>query len=202
MTKPRTGIAFKLYLGRESVRRYAAFVLLAVVLTSTGAAAAVRELTGPGLAADAAGTGSGTQAVAGEPAAPTAKPGTPAGSPGANLSPDDVYLLARLISGEARGEPFEGQVAVGAVVLNRMRTGQFPRTVAGVVYQPGQFEAAANGQIDLTPTKSAVEAAKAAAAGQDPTGGALYFFDPSRTWSPYLWSRPLKVEIGGHRFTS
>jgi N-acetylmuramoyl-L-alanine amidase len=111
-------------------------------------------------------------------------------------------LLAHIINGESRGEPFLGQVAVGAVVLNRVRAGgEYGSTVAEVIYRPGQFEPVRNGQINLTPTESCLLAARAAAQGQDPTGGALYFWHPDKTFSTYLWSRPFKIEIGCHRFT-
>ncbi|MEW6031919.1 MAG: cell wall hydrolase [Bacillota bacterium] len=117
------------------------------------------------------------------------------------LSQADLDLLARVISAEARGQPFEGQVAVGAVVLNRVESPRFPNTVREVVYAPGQFEVVANGHVNLSPIESAVRAAERAAAGEDPTGGALCFFNPARTGNAFLWSRPLKVIIGDHRFT-
>ncbi len=115
-------------------------------------------------------------------------------------SDGDVWLLARLISAEARGEPYEGQVAVGAVVLNRAKSGRFPSTIAGVIYDPWQFEPVQNGQLWLEPSATAYRAARDALAGWDPTGGALYFFNPAKAWSSYLWSRPLLAIIGSHYF--
>lgn len=113
---------------------------------------------------------------------------------------NDVNLLARLISAEARGEPYEGQVGVGAVVLNRAKSGRFPSTIAGVIYDPWQFEPVRNGQLWLEPSATAYRAARDALAGWDPTGGALYFFNPAKAWSSYLWSRPLLAIIGSHYF--
>lgn len=113
---------------------------------------------------------------------------------------DEVYLLARLISAEAEGESYIGKVAVGAVVLNRVRSPIFPNTIAGVVYQPGQFEPVTNGRINNPPTEEALRAAKDAINGWDPTGGALYFFNPAKAYSYYLWTRALRRWIGSHVF--
>ncbi len=118
------------------------------------------------------------------------------------LAQEDIVLLARLITAEAGGQPYEGQVAVGAVVMNRIASGLFASTVKGVVFQPGQFEVVRNGRINMTPTETALKAAQAAARGEDPTDGALYFFNPAKTSNRFLWSRPLKIVIGNHRFTS
>ncbi|ADQ41083.1 spore cortex-lytic enzyme [Caldicellulosiruptor acetigenus I77R1B] len=112
----------------------------------------------------------------------------------------DLNLLAHLISAEARGEPYVGQVAVGAVVLNRVRHPSFPNSIAGVIYQPGAFESVANGQINLPPTVSAINAARDALNGWDPTGGALYFFNPAKTTNKWIWSRPIVAVIGNHVF--
>jgi N-acetylmuramoyl-L-alanine amidase len=112
----------------------------------------------------------------------------------------DVTLLARLINGEARGEPYEGQVAVGAVVLNRTRSAQFPSTVAGVIYQPGAFTAIVDGQINATLRESSIKAARDALNGWDPSGGALYYYNPAKTTNKWIWSRPLIKVIGKHRF--
>lgn len=112
----------------------------------------------------------------------------------------DAVLLARLINGEARGEPYEGQVAVGAVVLNRTRNSKFPSTVAGVIYQPGAFTAVVDGQIHAQIEQSSVNAAKDALNGWDPSGGAIYYFNPSTATSAWIWSRPLIKIIGKHRF--
>ena len=111
-------------------------------------------------------------------------------------------LLARVISAEARGEPYLGQVAVGAVILNRVSHPSFPSTIAGVVYQPGAFTCMDDGQIDEPVAESAVRAAQAALNGADPSGGAIYYFNPSTATSSWIWSRPLIPAIGNHRFCS
>jgi len=109
-------------------------------------------------------------------------------------------LLARLINGEARGEPYVGQVAVGAVILNRAQHPRFPNTVAGVVYQPGAFESVSRGQI-WTPVKSSsYRAAQAALSGWDPSGGAIYFWNPYKPVSRWIWSRRIISRIGKHVF--
>lgn len=112
----------------------------------------------------------------------------------------DVYLLARLIHGEARGEPYVGKVAVGAVVLNRVRSPKFPNTVAGVIYQPLAFTAVADGQINLPPDSEAIRAAQAALNGWDPSGGALYYYNPAKSTSSWIWSRRTITVIGKHIF--
>ena len=122
-------------------------------------------------------------------------------SSGSNGS-GDVYLLAKVISAEARGEPYSGQVAVGAVILNRVEHPSFPSTVAGVVYQPGAFSCMLDGQIDQPVAESAVRAAQEALNGSDPSGGAIYYFNPSTATSSWIWSRPLIKVIGKHRFCS
>lgn len=114
----------------------------------------------------------------------------------------DVYLLARLISAEARGEPYTGQVAVGAVVLNRVRHPSFPNTIAGVIYQSGAFSCMQDGQFDQPIADSAYRAARDALNGLDPSGGAIYYFNPSTATSKWIWSRPLITVIGKHRFCS
>lgn len=113
-----------------------------------------------------------------------------------------VDLLARVISAEARGEPYSGQVAVGAVILNRVEHPSFPNTIAGVVYQPGAFTCMVDGQIDQPVAQSAVRAAQEALNGTDPSGGAIYYFNPSTATSAWIWSRPLIKVIGNHRFCS
>ncbi|WP_425805936.1 spore cortex-lytic enzyme [Desulfitobacterium sp. Sab5] len=113
----------------------------------------------------------------------------------------DINLLARLVNGEARGEPYQGQVAVAAVVLNRIKDPAFPKTVADIVYQPGAFSCVNDGQINLAPQSSAIKAASEAANGSDPSKGALYFFNPSKTSNKYIWSRPQILQIGNHIFT-
>lgn len=114
----------------------------------------------------------------------------------------DVQLLARAINGEARGEPYEGQVAVGAVILNRVKDSKFPNTIAGVIYQSGAFTAVADGQINvpIDPSSSVVKAAQDALNGWDPTDGAIYYFNPSTATNKWIWSRPLIKTIGKHRF--
>ncbi|AWI03000.1 spore cortex-lytic enzyme [Clostridium drakei] len=115
-------------------------------------------------------------------------------------SNQDVTLLSRLINGEARGEPYEGQVAVGAVILNRTRDPKFPSTIAGVIYQPGAFTAIVDGQIHANMEQSSINAARDALNGWDPSGGAIYYFNPSTATSAWIWSRPLIKVIGSHRF--
>lgn len=113
---------------------------------------------------------------------------------------NNVNLLARAISGEARGEPYEGQVAVGAVILNRVDSSDFPNTIAGVVYQSGAFDSVDDGQINMEPTATAVKAAQDAISGWDPTGGCIYFFNPATSTSKWIWSRPVVRVIGKHYF--
>ena len=119
-----------------------------------------------------------------------------------NTDAGDLYLLARLINGEARGESFEGQVAVGAVILNRVKSGKFPQTIAGNIYKAGEFESVANGQLWQPLTNSAIKAAEAALNGWDPSGSALYFYNPAKIYDPYnwIWSRPIINRIGQHVF--
>lgn len=113
---------------------------------------------------------------------------------------NDLNLLARVIYGEARGEPYTGQVAIGAVVLNRVRNSSFPNTIAGVIYQSGAFDAVSDGQINLTPNSTAKKAAQDALNGWDPTYGAIYYFNPKTATNKWIWSRPMTVTIGNHRF--
>lgn len=113
---------------------------------------------------------------------------------------DSLALLARVISAEARGEPYSGQVAVGAVILNRVEHPSFPNTIAGVVYQPGAFTCMVDGQIDQPVASSALRAAQEALNGSDPSGGAIYYFNPSTATSAWIWNRPLIKVIGKHRF--
>lgn len=127
----------------------------------------------------------------------TSSGGTTGGSSSA-----DVNLLARLISAEARGEPYSGQVAVGAVVLNRIKHPSFPNTLSGVIYQNGAFSCIADGQFNEPVAESAYRAARDALNGADPSGGAIYYFNPSTATSSWIWSRPLIVTIGKHRFCS
>ena len=124
--------------------------------------------------------------------------GTSGGSTSTNSN--DVNLLSRLIYGESRGEPYSGQVAVGAVVLNRVKSSSFPNTIAGVIYQSGAFDVVKDGQINLTPDSTAKKAAQDALNGWDPSYGAIYYFNPSTATNKWIWSRPMTVTIGRHRF--
>lgn len=112
----------------------------------------------------------------------------------------DLNLLARLIYAESRGEPYTGQVAVGAVVLNRVKNSNFPNTIAGVIYQSGAFSVVNDGQINMVPNETAKKAAQDALNGWDPSYGAIYYFNPNTATSAWIWSRPLTVQIGNHRF--
>ena len=111
-----------------------------------------------------------------------------------------VYLLARLIYGEGRGEPYKGQVAIGAVVLNRVKSSSFPNTIAGVIYQRGAFDAVSDGQINLAPDETAVKAARDALNGWDPTNGCLFYYNPKTATSRWMLSRPVLLRIGNHAF--
>ncbi len=119
-----------------------------------------------------------------------------------NTSESDVQLIARAINGEARGEPYEGQVAIGAVILNRVKHPSFPNTVAGVIYQSGAFTAVADGQINvpIASGSTVVKAARDAINGWDPTGGAIYYFNPNTATNKWIWSRPQIKTIGQHIF--
>lgn len=119
-----------------------------------------------------------------------------------NNNTSDVQLIARAINGEARGEPYEGQVAVGAVILNRVKSSKFPNTIAGVIYQSGAFTAVSDNQINvpISSNSTVVKAAQDALNGWDPTGGAIYYFNPNTATNAWIWSRPQTVTIGKHRF--
>lgn len=121
-------------------------------------------------------------------------------SSGTSYSNTDVTLLARLIYGEARGENFTGQVAVGAVVMNRVKSSSFPNTISGVIYQPYAFTAVADGQINLSPDATAIKAAKQAMNGYDPTYGAIYYYNPAIATSTWIFSRKTTITIGNHVF--
>ena len=127
------------------------------------------------------------------------KIGLPTGSSSSSYS-NDTTLLAMVINGEARGESYEGQVAVGAVVLNRVRHSSFPNTIAGVVYQPGAFTAVDDGQINKAIQSSCYNAARDALNGWDPTGGAIYYYNPSTATSSWIRTRPIIKTIGKHVF--
>ena len=112
----------------------------------------------------------------------------------------NIYLLAKIISAEARGEPYSGQVAVGAVILNRIEHPSFPDTLSGVIYQNGAFTAIVDGQINQPISDSAYSAARDALNGWDPTGGCIYYYNPAKTSNSFMWSRPVVITIGAHRF--
>ena len=119
-----------------------------------------------------------------------------------NNNTSDVQLIARAINGEARGEPYEGQVAVGAVILNRVKSSKFPNSIAGVIYQSGAFTAVSDGQINvpIASNSTVVKAAQDALNGWDPTGGAIYYFNPNTATNKWIWSRPQIKTIGNHIF--
>lgn len=130
--------------------------------------------------------------------------GVATGSTGSTASQQQgsIDLLARVISAEARGEPYSGQVAVGAVILNRINHPSFPNSIAAVVYQPGAFSCMDDGQFNEPVASSAYRAAQDALNGSDPSGGAIYYFNPSTATSAWIWSRPMITVIGKHRFCS
>ena len=124
------------------------------------------------------------------------------GDSGGGTSNDsrDVYLLAKAIHAEARGEPYTGQVAVGAVILNRVRSPEFPNTIAGVIYQKGAFTAVDDGQINLEPNEESMRAARDAMNGWDPSGGCLYYYNPRTATSQWIFTREVVIVIGNHNF--
>ena len=126
--------------------------------------------------------------------------GLPTSGGGSSSSSSNVNLLARIINGEARGETYEGQVAVGAVVLNRVEHPSFPNSIAGVIYQPQAFTAVDDGQINASVTASCIRAAKDALNGWDPTGGAIYYYNPRTATNRWIRSRPVITTIGKHVF--
>lgn len=128
--------------------------------------------------------------------------GAGGGSGGAygGFSESDVQLLATIISAEARGEPYEGQVAVGAVIMNRIAHPSFPNTLSGVIYQDGAFSCLYDGGVNAPVADSAYQAAREAINGSDPTGGAVYYYNPAKTTNKWIWSRQVIATIGAHRF--
>lgn len=126
--------------------------------------------------------------------------GTASGAGTDSSYSQNVMLLARLINGEARGEPYTGQVAVGAVIMNRTRDPRFPHTIAGVIYQPGAFTAIVDGQINATLEQNSINAARDALNGWDPSGGAVFYYNPAKTTNAWIWSRPVIKVIGSHYF--
>lgn len=143
--------------------------------------------------------GDGTLTALGLPTGDKPKNNKKPGQTG-NSYNGDVNLLARLIHGEARGEPYNGQVSVGAVILNRTRDSRFPKTLAGVIYQPGAFDAVDDGQINLEPDTASINAARDALNGWDPTGGCVFYWNPATATSKWIWSRPVVCQIGRHVF--
>lgn len=117
-----------------------------------------------------------------------------------SINSSDLNLLSRLVYAEARGESYTGQVAVAAVVLNRVKSSSFPNTISGVIYQTGAFDVVTDGQINLTPNSTAIKAAQDALNGWDPSYGAIYYFNPNTATNSWIWSRPVTVTIGSHRF--
>ncbi len=126
--------------------------------------------------------------------------GLPTGRATSTTASKDLNLMAHIIHGEARGEPYTGQVAIGAVVLNRVRDSRFPSTIAGVIYQPGAFTAVSDGQINLAPNNTAYKAARDALNGWDPTYGCIYYWNPATATSRWIWSRKIIIKIGKHNF--
>lgn len=120
----------------------------------------------------------------------------------ANSNTSDIQLMARAINGEARGEPYEGQVAVGAVILNRVKHSSFPNTIAGVIYEKGAFTAVDDGQINepISENSTVYKAAQDALNGWDPTNGCIYYFNPNTATSKWIWSRTIVKTIGKHHF--
>lgn len=143
----------------------------------------------------------GRQSGAGkETATSNQKPANLLPSSNLGLSEQDLKIMANAVHGEARGEPYIGQVAVAAVILNRVKSASFPNTVSGVIFQPGAFTAVADGQIWLTPDESSKKAVKDALNGWDPSGGCIYYFNPVTATSKWIWSRQQIKTIGKHIF--
>ncbi len=117
-----------------------------------------------------------------------------------SVSSNDLYLLAKCVYAEARGESYTGQVAVAAVILNRVKSSKFPNTIAGVIYQPYAFTSVADGQINLTPNQTAINAAQDALNGWDPSYGSLYYYNAKTATSSWIFSRKTVTTIGNHVF--
>ncbi|WP_067622808.1 spore cortex-lytic enzyme [Alicyclobacillus acidiphilus] len=156
------------------------------------------------------GTAGTTQASASSPTPASGTQPSPAASAVAagfstsidGISPNDLNLMAHVVYGEARGESFEGQVAIAAVIMNRLKDPKFPRTIPGIIYAPGAFDAVSDGQVNLQPDAEAREAVAEAVEGWDPTHGALFYFNPAKTNNAWMWARPEIITIGHHIFTS
>jgi N-acetylmuramoyl-L-alanine amidase len=146
--------------------------------------------------------GGGSGAGAGGGTNKTVTSGSKNLTPSSNLgfSEQDIKLMANAVNGEARGEPYIGQVAVAAVILNRVQSASFPNSISGVIFQPGAFTAVADGQIWLTPNESSKKAVRDAINGWDPSGGCLYYFNPVTATSKWIWTRPQVKQIGKHIF--
>lgn len=150
----------------------------------------------PWAAGGGGGGKSGSKSASKAPAAATKS----ASYGGKNLSANDLKLLANAVYGESRGEPYVGQVAVAAVILNRLDNPNFPNSVPGIIFQPGAFTAVADGQIWMTPNESAKKAVQDALKGWDPSSSAIYYFNPVTATSKWIWSRPQIKRIGKHIF--
>ncbi|MEI7026312.1 spore cortex-lytic enzyme [Paenibacillus sp. y28] len=150
-----------------------------------------RSTAGGASSGGTAGGGSGTSGGGSSTLAPVNNLG---------LSSQDLQLMANAVYGESRGEPYIGQIAVAAVIINRVKSASFPNTVSGVIFQPGAFTAVADGQIWLTPNETASKAVRDALNGQDPSGGCLYYFNPETATSKWIWTRPQVKQIGKHIF--
>lgn len=135
-----------------------------------------------------------------EKATSTDKPANLTPSNNMGFSEQDINLMANAVNGEARGEPYVGQVAVAAVILNRVKSASFPNTISGVIFQPGAFTAVADGQIWLTPNESSKKAVRDALGGWDPSGGCIYYFNPATATSKWIWTRTQIKTIGKHIF--
>jgi N-acetylmuramoyl-L-alanine amidase len=160
-----------------------------------------KQSEGGGKAGGAGGGGGGTPAKQGTTPEKAETPQKPTAVNIPNgFSQNDIQLMANAVYGEARGEPYEGQVAVAAVILNRIDSPSFPNTVAGVIFEPGAFTAVADGQIWLTPNERAKEAVMDAIQGWDPSENAQYYFNPVTATSKWIWSRPQIKKIGKHIF--
>lgn len=122
------------------------------------------------------------------------------GSSSGKYSSSDIYLIAKVIAAEARGESYTGQVAIGAVILNRVKHASFPDTVSGVVYQKGAFTCVTDRNWSVEPTATSRKAAQDAVNGWDPTGGAIYYYNPAKTTNKWIFSRPVTTVIGNHTF--
>ena len=121
-------------------------------------------------------------------------------APAGSYNESEIYTLARLVHAEARGEPYVGKVAVAAVVLNRVRSASFPNSISAVIYQAGAFDCVADGQINLSPDSDSMRAARDAMNGWDPTGGCVYYYNPAKSTSAWIWSREVRLTIGAHSF--